>query len=189
LPEEMVREEMIRIGEKIISMRKIRDGIQKILKLRSSGLSQQEVANLLHLDRTFISRLESIGEIRKGKKIAVFGFPLQNKEEIKKISEDYGVDFVWLMNEEERWNLVRDRSALDFFNQVMELIAELQSHDVVIIIGSRRWLKIAEALLTGEIIFLELGKSPIKGDRLLNPNTFKEIMDTLITSKDPNIKS
>ena len=176
----MLAEELVRIGEKIISMRKIQDSIQKILKLRSSGLSQQEAANLLHLDRTFISRLESIGEVRKGKKIAVFGFPLRNKDEIGKIAVDHGVDFIWLMNEAERWDLVKDKSALDFFNQLMELITKLQSYDVVIIIGSRRWLKIAEALLTGELIFLELGKSPIIGDRTLNPDSFEETLVKLV---------
>ena len=102
-------DELMRIGEKIISMPKIEESVRKILQLRSTGLSQQEVANLLGLDRTFISRLESIGEIRKGKKIAVFGFPIKNKDEIKKISAALGVDFIYVVNEEERWNLVQDR--------------------------------------------------------------------------------
>jgi hypothetical protein len=62
----------------------------------------------------------------------------------------------------------------------MELITKLQSYDVVIIIGSRRWLKIAEALLTGELIFLELGKSPIIGDRTLNPDSFEETLVKLV---------
>lgn len=176
----MLTEELVRIGEKIISMRKIRDSVQKILQLRSSGLSQQEAASLLHLDRTFISRLESIGEVRKGKKVAVFGFPLLNKEELEKISAELGVDFIWLMNEAERWDLVKDKSALDFFNQLMELITKLQSYDVVIIIGSRRWLKIAEALLTRELIFMELGQSPIIGDRKLDPDSFREILVKLV---------
>ncbi len=173
-------EELVRIGEKIISMRKIRDSVEKILQMRSSGLSQQEAANLLHLDRTFISRLESIGEVRKGKKIAVFGFPLLNKDEIEKISAEHGVDFIWVMNETERWNLVKDKSALDFFNQLMELIAKLQSYDIVIIIGSRRWLKVAGALLNAELIFMELGQSPIIGDRELNPDSFRETLLKLV---------
>ncbi len=173
-------EELVRVGEKIISVRKIQESIQKILKLRSAGLSQQEVANELNLDRTFISRLESIGEVRKGKKIAVFGFPLQNKDEISKIAQAKGVDFVWLMNEEERWNLVKEKSALDFFNEVMELITVLQAYEIVVLIGSQRWLKIAEALLNSEVIFLELGASPITEDRSLNLKTFEETLDSII---------
>lgn len=176
-------DELVRIGEKIISVRKIQENVQKILKLRSAGLSQQEVANELNLDRTFISRLESIGEVRKGKKIAVFGFPLQNKGEIKKIAQAKGVDFVWLMNEEERWNLVKEKSALVFFNEVMELITALQAFDIVVIIGSQRWLKIAEALLNCEVIFIELGASPITEDCSLNPDTFKETLDRIILNQ------
>jgi transcriptional regulator with XRE-family HTH domain len=176
-------EELVRIGEKIISMRKIYEGIHKILQLRSKGLSQQEVANELGLDRTFISRLESIGEVRKGKKIAVFGFPLHNKEEIKKIAQAKGVDFVWLMNEEERWNLVKGKSALDFFNEVMELVTVLQSYDIVVIIASARWLRLAEALLNSEVIFLELGASPITEDRSLDLEEFADVLDTIVSKR------
>ncbi|NMB40849.1 MAG: helix-turn-helix transcriptional regulator [Firmicutes bacterium] len=173
-------EKLIRIGEKIISLRKVRENIRKILKLRSNGLSQQEVANELNLDRTFISRLESIGEVRKGKKIAVFGFPLQNKEEIAKIARAKGVDYVWLMNEKERWQLVKGKSALSFFNEIMELVSALQDYDIVIIISSPRWLKVAKALLTNEIIFIELGTSPITEDRILDIQVFEDILNTVL---------
>lgn len=171
---------LVRVGEKIISPRKIQDVIGKILTLRAAGLSQQEVANELNLDRTFISRLESIGELRKGKKIAVFGFPLQNKAEINKIAQERGVDHVLLMNEAERWALVKGKSALDFFNEVMDLITVLQDYDIVIIIASLKWLKIAKALLNNEVVFLELGASPITEDRLLDPGIFAETLDTII---------
>lgn len=177
-------EDLVRIGEKIISLRKIQESIKKILKLRSAGLSQQEVANELCLDRTFISRLESIGEVRKGKKIAVFGFPLQNKEEVTRIAQAKGVDFVWLMSEKERWELVKGKSALDFFNEVMELITILQGYDIVVIIASARWLKIAEALLNNEIVFLDLGTSPITEDRFLNLKTFEETLDRIILKQE-----
>lgn len=165
-------------------MPKIEESVRKILQLRSTGLSQQEVANLLGLDRTFISRLESIGEIRKGKKIAVFGFPIKNKDEIKKISAALGVDFIYVVNEEERWNLVQDKSALDFFNEAMELIAKLQAYDLVVLISSRRWLKIAEAFFSNEIVFIELGPSPIKEDCLLNPDMFREIISKVTLGQE-----
>lgn len=177
-------DELMRIGEKIISMPKIEESVRKILQLRSTGLSQQEVANLLGLDRTFISRLESIGEIRKGKKIAVFGFPIKNRDEIKKISAALGVDFIYVVNEEERWNLVQDKSALDFFNEAMELIAKLQAYDLVVLISSRRWLKIAEAFFSNEIVFIELGPSPIKEDCLLNPDMFREIISKVTLGQE-----
>ncbi len=170
-------EELVRIGDKIISMPKIEQNVRKILQLRASGLSQQEVANLLHLDRTFISRLESSGEIRKGKKIAVFGFPVKNKEEIIEIAQGAGIEFVYVLNQKERWNLVKGKSALQFFNEVMELIAKLQTYEIMILISSQRWLKIAGALFNNEVIFLELGPSPIEKDCWLDPDGFLDIVN------------
>lgn len=176
-------DDLVRIGEKIISMPKIEQNIRKILQLRATGLSQQEVANMLHLDRTFISRLESSGEIRKGKKIAVFGFPIKNNKEIIGISKESGIDFVYLLNQEERWNLVKDKSALDFFNEVMELIAKLQAYEIMILISSRRWLKIAEAFFSNEIIFLELAPSPIEKDCRLDPARFRKIISKVTSGQ------
>jgi len=177
-----LRDELFRVGEKMISMRKIETAVQSILKLRSEGLSQQDVANSLHLDRSFISRLESIGEVRKGKKVALIGFPLQNKEEIIRLARGKGVDFVWVMNEEERWELVSKQTAMDFFNQVIEVIAALKAYDTVILVGSRKWYKIAEALLDCQVIFLEIGKSPIKEDFFLSPDYLKTTLEQVLVN-------
>jgi len=173
-------EEQFRIGEKIISMRRIEEVVQSALKLRSEGLSQQEVANALRLDRSFISRLESIGEVRKGKKVAIIGFPLQNKEEIIKLAQKEGVDFVWVMNEKERLDYVRNQTAMDFFNQVIEVITTLKAYDTVILAGSRKWQKIAEALLDSQVIFLELGSSPITEDCFLSPDLLKTVLEQVL---------
>ena len=53
--------DLIRIGDKLIHVTKIDETVRRVLKMRSEGLSQQEVAAKLNLDRTFISRLETIG--------------------------------------------------------------------------------------------------------------------------------
>ncbi|MEW5921458.1 MAG: transcriptional regulator [Bacillota bacterium] len=174
--------ELIRVGDKIISRGKIEDTIQQIFELRAAGFSQLEVAGRLGLDRTFISRLETLGEVRKGKRLAVVGFPLRNKEEIETIAKNKGVEFIWLMGEKERWDLVRGQSALDFFNLVIEKITVLQRFDLVIIIGSRKWLKIAEALLDSQVLFLELGSSPITEDCTLDPQRFAGVLDQVLVS-------
>ncbi len=177
----MFQEDLFRIGDKIVSPRKIQEVAKKIFMMRSQGLSQQEVANSLHLDRTFISRLESIGELRKGKKIALIGFPLENKEEIRQIAEESGIDFIWLMDEKERWEMVKDKNALDFFNEVMDTITALQQYDTVIIMSSLKWKKLAEALLTGQVLFIELGSSPITENCFMNSQEFKEILDRVVS--------
>lgn len=170
----------MRIGEKIISRGKIEDVIDQILELRAAGFSQQEVAGRLHLDRTLISRLETLGEVRKGKRLAVIGFPLLNCAEIERIAKSRGVEFTWLMSEKERWDLVKGQSALEFFDYVMERIATLKRFDLVIMIGSRKWYKIAEALLGSQVLFLELGMTPITEDCTLEPRRFTEILDHVI---------
>jgi transcriptional regulator with XRE-family HTH domain len=172
--------ELIRIGEKIISFGRIEDAIQRILELRAAGFSQQEVAGRLGLDRTFISRLETLGELRKGKRLAVIGFPLSNYGEIDRIAKSRGVEFTWLMSEKERWELVGGQSALEFFDLIMEKIASLQRFDLVIFIGSRKWQKIAEALLDCQVLFLELGSSPITEDCTLEPQRFEELLNQVI---------
>ncbi len=172
--------ELVRIGEKIISIDKIEDTIKQILELRAAGFSQQEAAGRLGLDRTFISRLETLGEVRKGKRLAVIGFPLRNFEEIDRIAKSRGVEFTWLMSEKERWDLVEGQSALEFLDLIMEKIAVLQRFDLAIFIGSRKWQKITEALLDCPVVFLELGSSPITEDCTLAPQRFKEILEQVL---------
>ncbi len=176
--------ELLRIGEKVISRGKIEDTILQVLELRAAGFSQLEVANRLGLDRSFISRLETLGEVRKGKRLAVLGFPLRNKEEVEAVAREKGVEYIWLMDEKERWELVRGQSALEFFNLVIEIITELQRYDLVILIGSRKWLKIAEAMLDCQVLFLELGRSPITADCTLDPGLLAGVLDeVLVKSK------
>jgi len=172
--------EYFRVGDKVISLRKIHETLEKVFTLRSRGSSQQEVAAQLKLDRSLISRLEAMGELRKGKRVAVVGFPLKNKDEIRRAAEERGVDFVWVMDDKERWDLVQGKSALDFFNDVMERITRLQAFDVVIVIGSPRWLKLADALLDGEVVFIELGDSPIKQDCTLSLQRFTDVLQMVL---------
>ena len=57
--------DLIRVGDKLISMPKIANSIEEMLNLRRQGHSQAEVAKKFGIDRTFVSRLENLGEIRK----------------------------------------------------------------------------------------------------------------------------
>ena len=62
--------EFYRIGDKLISQEKAVRVLERIFTLRASGLSQQEVANRVGCDRTFVSRLETMAEVRKGGSLA-----------------------------------------------------------------------------------------------------------------------
>lgn len=161
--------DLIRIGDKVVSRHKIDTLINEILRLRSAGLSQTDVAAGLGIDRTLVSRLESLGEVRKGKSVAVIGFPIANREEIYALLQDEGVDFALLMSEAERLDYVRQKSGIELFDSIMELIAKAHSYDQVVVIGSDKRIKIIRAVLDKEVVGLEIGESPLKEDKYVDP--------------------
>ncbi|MHB9146407.1 MAG: transcriptional regulator [Symbiobacteriia bacterium] len=168
--------DFIRIGDKVISRRKIDDVVSRILELRFQGFSQQEVADRLHLDRTLISRLESLGELRKGATIALVGFPILNKEEVRQAAQEEGVDFVFLLSEEERRGFLQKRDALTVFNEVMDLVAHVRQYDVVLLLGSDKRIDIIGALLDREVVPMVIGKSPIEEDKYIELERLREVI-------------
>lgn len=171
--------DLIRLGEKIISRRKIDRAVSEILNLRAKGMSQTEVAIRVGVDRTLVSRLESLGEIRKGRSLAVVGFPILNKEEVREALEGEGVDYIFLMSEKERWDYLRDNSGKTLFDSIMEMIAMVHSFDHIIIIGSNKRIKIIEAVLDKEVIGFEIGESPIREDKYIEIEKIVELVRTI----------
>lgn len=175
----MVRKlELVRIGDKIISRQQIDRWITRILDLRRQGYSQQDVAQNLKIDRTFISRLESLGELRKGGGVAVVGFPVANVKGLEKICRKYGVDWWLLLSEEERLAFVR-RGGLELFNEVMSILATIRHYDTVVVMGSNKRVQLVEALLDRDVIPLVLGESPLKEDVEVDLDEFERIIKAL----------
>lgn len=172
--------ELRRIGDKIISRQQIDRWITRILDLRGQGHSQQEVAQRLRIDRTFVSRLESLGELRKGKGIAVLGFPVANGPELETLCRQYGVDWHLFFSEQERLDFVRSKSGLDLFNQVMDILASIRNYDTVIVLGSNKRVQGVEALLDRDVIPIELGPSPLTSDVVADIERFESILKTLL---------
>ncbi len=162
--------ELIRLGDKIVSRRKIDQAVNKILDLRMKGLSQTEVALRLGVDRTLVCRLENLGEIRKGRSLAVIGFPILNKKEVEEALEREGVDLVLIMSEKERWQFVKQKSGVDLFDSIMEQIAKVHSCDQVIVIGSNQRIRVFGAVLDKEVVGFEIGESPIQEDKNVEIN-------------------
>ncbi len=167
--------DFIRIGDKVISRQKIDEVISTIFAARVRGLSQSEVAAKTGIDRTFISRLESLGEIRKGGSIAVIGFPLSNCDEIRGICQEEGVDFTLVMTDKERWQFVRDRSGNDLLNELMGLMAKVRQFAKVILIGSDKRLEILKGVMdrNTDIASIVIGRSPMSGDVYLNSEALR----------------
>lgn len=171
--------ELFRIGNKLVSKEKIHTMIDRVVSLRSQGNSQRETAEILGLDRSFISRLENVGEVRRGGKIAIIGFPVKNKEELKKMAVEEGIDFVLLLTESERRFFLNGSSGVELFNRLMDIILELRDYDTVIIIGSDERIKIVESLLDKEVVSLEIGRSPLTEDVYVDTSQLKGIISSL----------
>ena len=168
--------DFFRIQDKIISWQRIEKTLKKALRLRAQGFSQQETALRLNIDRSFISRLEGIGELRKGQSIACVGFPILNKDEVLEVLEGEGVDFILLMTEKERLEFVNNHSGKELLNEIMSLITRVRDYQVVIAIGSDERIKLFEAIIDSQIISLEIGSSPITEDKWVNPQELRKIL-------------
>lgn len=165
-----------RLGDKIISRKKIDRIVSRIFELRSGGVSQTEVASRLGVDRTLVCRLEHLGELRKGKSLAVFGFPIKNKEEVYNALAGEGVDYIFLLTESERWDFVRQKSGLELLNTIMEIISRAHTYDQIVVLGSNQRIKIIEAVLDKEVVGFEIGESPIREDKYVDPEEITKII-------------
>lgn len=167
---------IIRIGDKVLNTDRIHRMVDQILLLRQKGFSQQEVADRMGIDRTLISRLECLGEIRKGPQVALIGFPLANAGELTEMARAGGVDFILLMSEKDRWHFVEEKNGADLINDFMALVSQVKGYDTVIFIGSDMRIKMVETILGPKVISWEIGISPLKEDRWVNPEQLKQLI-------------
>lgn len=173
--------DFVRIGDKVISRQKIDEAVDAILSRRAKGQSQADVAAEMGVDRTFISRLETLGELRKGGSIALIGFPISNCDEVREIASSEGIDFTLVMNDDERWRFVRDRSGIDLLNDLMGLMGSIRRFDKVIFVGSDKRLEIMKGLVdrNTEVATIVIGRSPMSGDVFLNPDSLRKVIRSL----------
>lgn len=168
--------QFIRIGEKVISKEKLNRELNKILELRAKGVTQEGVARKLGIERTFVSRLESLGEIRRGQKIALIGFPIQNKEELTRLAEELGIEYVLLFTQKERFEFIKRKGKSELFNEIMEIIVNLADFDLIIFMGSDMRVPIVEKIFSVQVIGIVIGHSPIKESKYVNPKEIIEIV-------------
>ncbi|HHW92733.1 MAG TPA: transcriptional regulator [Firmicutes bacterium] len=168
--------DLLRIGDKVLDRERVHKLVDRALELRSAGVSQQEVAKTLGTERSFVSRLESLGEIRKGGQIALIGFPVENKEELEKMAREEGIDFIFILTEEERWRFIENKNGLELFNEIMDLIARVKIYPKVIFLGSDMRIRLMEALLDRRVFGIELGPSPLREDIYVDAEELRGII-------------
>ena len=175
--------EFLRIGDKIVDKKKAFRAVDRILTARAAGSSQQEAADKVGVDRSFVSRLEALGEIRRGGKIALVGFPVANKAEIEKAAREEGIDFVLVFTDEERWAFVNRPSGADLFHDLLRIVYEVRSCDVVLLLGSDKRLEIlAELVQDKTVIPISLGSSPMTRDAHVDPRVIRDMVDRVRSS-------
>lgn len=168
--------QFIRIGEKVISQDKLYKEIDKILELRTKGTTQEGVARKLGIERTFVSRLESLGEIRKGKKIALIGFPIKNKEELTRLAEELGIEYVLLFTQKERFEFIEKKTKSELFNEIVKIIVDLSDFDLIIFLGSDMRVPVVEKIFSVQVIGIVVGRSPIKESKYVHPDKIIKIV-------------
>lgn len=173
----MIVDEWVRIGDKLLSRERLLGELEKIFAARSRGLSQREAADLCGVDRSFVSRLEGLAEIRRGPKIALVGFPVAHPKELRQIAEKQGVEWVLLLSEEERQALLQRSSGAQLLNWVLEMVAKARNFDQVILLGSDYRIRVVEALLGRSVIGYILGASPLTKDVVVDPEKLRQLID------------
>lgn len=165
-----------RVGDKLLNRDRLDRIIDRIFDLRISGIAQQEVAQRVGCDRSFISRLESLAEVRKGGSLAIIGFPLANTDELLDVCRHLGVEYTLLMTDSERWGVIQSFDGQSLLNWLMKIIAEMSDYDYVIMIGSDMRIRLAEAILGEKVFGVQIGDSPITEDYYLNPEKLKKLI-------------
>jgi transcriptional regulator with XRE-family HTH domain len=139
--------------------------VEEVLRLRAAGLSQGDVAARLGLDRTFVSRLETIGEIRRGRRVALVAFPVGNAEALLALAARHGVERTLVWSDQERRAFLAGRSGEELVNGLLDLVAELRHYERVVLVASERWVELGRSLLGPDLVAVVLGPTPLGRDQ------------------------
>lgn len=175
---------LYRIGDKVVSRDKLLDAVDAILGDREDGATQEEVAREHGVQRSFVSFLETLGEVRRGGRIAVVGFPIANRDEVNELIARYSVDFSLVLSQGERED-IEAGSATEVFNTLLETLAELRNYDVVVLMASDWRIKTVERILGTEVVALPLGHTPIREDKQVDLGKLEQVLAAVTESEQP----
>jgi hypothetical protein len=176
------RVRFFRIGDKVVSREKIVEQITDILRDREGGATQAEAAKAHGVERTFVSWLETLGEVRRGRRVAVIAFPVANGDEVKALADSRGVEFTLIMSQAQREAMSAGRGDA-VFNQVLETLATLKDFDVLVLLASDWRIGTIEKILGREVVAVNLGPSPLHHDVEVDLSELAGILDG-VTAED-----
>lgn len=175
---------LYRIGDKVVSREKLLDAVDAILADREDGATQEEAARDASVQRSFVSFLETLGEIRRGGRVAVVGFPVANVAEVRELCDRFAVDFSLILSQGERES-IEAGDATTVFNMLLETLAELRDYEVVVMIASDWRIKTIERILGTEIVGLELGTTPLREDKQVDTAQLEQILEAVTSTEPP----
>lgn len=170
-----------RIGDKVVSREKLFDALDEILGDREAGATQEEVARAHGVQRSFVSFLESLGEVRRGARVALVGFPLANAAEVRALAEEIGVDFTLVFSQEERED-IESAPAREVFNRLLETLATLRDYDVVVLLASDWRIELIERILGAEVVSMPLGHTPLRSDVSVDIAELRSVLEGVMSS-------
>lgn len=156
-----------RIGDKVVSRDKLIEAVEGMLENREAGATQEEAARAVGLTRSVVSFLETLGEVRRGPRVALVGFPVANCDEVRAVAERHAVDFVLVVSQSER-ETIESGSPANVFNRLLETLAILRDYDTVVLMASDWRISTIARILGSEVVGMPLGTSPLREDRIVD---------------------
>lgn len=173
---------LYRIGDKVVSIDKLLDAVESILEEREAGATQEEAARRGGVQRSFVSFLETLGEVRRGPRVALVGFPIANRDEVRELAERHAVDFVLVVRQSDRESIEAGSSA-DVFNTLLETLAALRDFDTIVLLASDYRVKTIEKILGTEVVGIPLGHSPLREDQPVDIAELERVLESVMTAK------
>jgi hypothetical protein len=168
-----------RIGDKVVGREKLVDQIEAVLADREGGATQAEAATAHGVDRSFVSWLETLGEVRRGKRVAVIAFPVANVTDVRRVCDEHGVELSMVVSQAEREGFEAGRADA-VFNLVLDVLADLKDFDTVVLLASTKRTGTIEKILGREVIARTLGPSPLRHDVVVDLDELNDLLDAVI---------
>lgn len=176
---------LYRIGGKLVSEAKLFESVSAILADREGGATQEEAARTHSVQRSFVSFLETLGEIRRGQRIALVAFPVSNVDEVKELAARHSVDLVLVLSQSQREG-VESASARDMFNMLLDSMAELASFDTIVLCASDKRIETFSRIFDSEVIGIPIGESPIREDVVVDLRELDAVLTGIQSAKRPS---